>query len=50
MVYTLYAISLKEQTGDVIMSAQFEDGNNWTKTHNAADIGDEYDNESIMMS
>ena len=50
VTYPRYATSSKEQTGDVIMSAQFEDGNIWTKTHNAADIGDEFDNKSIMKS
>ena len=50
VTYTLYATSSKEQTGDVITFAQFEEGNIWAKTCNDAESGDEYDNESIMMS
>ena len=41
---------LIEQTGDVIIFAQFEEGNILTKTRNDAESGDESDNESIMMS
>ena len=40
----------KEQTGDVITFAQFEEVNILTKTCNDAESGDEYDNKSIMMS
>ena len=54
VTYTRYATSSKEQTGDVIMFAQFEEGNIWNetrnKTRNNAESGDESDNESIMMS
>ena len=50
VTYTLYATSLKEQTGDVITFAQFEEGNIITKTRNDAESGDEYNNKSIMMS
>ena len=50
VTYTPYATSLKEQTGDVITFAQFEEGNILTETRNDAESGDESDNESIMMS
>ena len=50
VTFTPYATSLKEQTGDIIMFAQFEEGNILTETRNDAEIGDESDNKSIMMS
>ena len=50
MTYTLYATSSKEQTGDVITFAQFEEGNTLTETCNDAEIGDKSDSESIMVS
>ena len=50
VTYTSYATSLKEQTGDVITFAQFEEGNILTETHKDAESGDESNNESIMMS
>ena len=50
VTYTLYATSLKNQTGDVIMFAQFEEGNILTETHDDAESGDESDTESIMMN
>ena len=50
VTYTPYATSSKEQTGDVITFAQFEEGDILTKTCNDAESGDESDNESIMMS
>ena len=50
ITYTPYATSSKEQTGDVITFAQFEEGNLWTKTCNDTESGDESDSESIMMS
>ena len=43
-------MSLKEQTGDVITFAHFEEGNILTETCNDAESGDESDNESVMMS
>ena len=49
VTYTLYAKSPKEQTGDVIPFAHFEEGNILTETRNDAESGDKYDNESIMM-
>ena len=45
-----YAKSSKKQTGNVIMFAQFEEGNILAKTRNDSESGDESDNESIMMS
>ena len=50
VMYTPYATSPKEQTGDVITFTQFEEGNIWTETRNDAESVDESDNESIMMS
>ena len=50
VTYTPYATSSKEQTGDIITFAQFEEGNILNKTHNDSESGDESDNESIMMS
>ena len=49
-MYTPYATSSKEQTGNVITFAQFEEGNIWTESHKYAESDDESDNESIMMS
>ena len=50
VTYTPYVTSSKEQTGNVITFAQFEEGNILTETHNNAESGDESDNKSIMMS
>ena len=50
VTYTLYAMSLKEQTGDVITFTQFDEENILTETCNNAESGDESDNESIIMS
>ena len=50
VMYNPYATSSREQTGDVITFAQFEQGYILTKTRNDAESGDESDNESIMMS
>ena len=50
VTYTPYAMSSKEQTGDVITFAQFEEGNLLSETHNDTESGDESDSESIMMS
>ena len=50
VTYTLYTTSSKEQTGDVIMFAQFEEGNLLSETRNNTESGDEYDSESIMIS
>ena len=40
VTYTPYATSSKEQTGNVIMIAQFEEGNILTETCNNAECGD----------
>ena len=45
VTYTLYATSSKEQNGDVITFAQFEEGKILTETRNGAEIDDESDNE-----
>ena len=50
VTYTLYATSSKEQTGDVISFAQFEEGNLISKTCNDTESDDVSDSESIMMS
>ena len=49
VTYTPYATSSKEQTGDVIAFAQFEEGNILTETHNDAESGDESNSESVMQ-
>ena len=50
VTYTPYATSSREQTGDVITFAQFEEGTILTETRNDAESGDEYDSESFIMS
>ena len=50
VTYTLYVMSLKEKTGNVITFAQFEEGNILTETLNAAESGDESDSKSLMMN
>ena len=50
VTYTPYTMSSKEQTGDIITFAHFEEGNILTENHNDAESGDESNNESIMMS
>ena len=50
VMYTLYTTSLREQTGDVITFAQFEEGTILTETRNDVESCDESDNKSIMMS
>ena len=50
VTYTPYAPSSKEQTGDVITFAQFEEGNLLTETCNVTESGEESDSESIMIS
>ena len=49
VTYTPYATSSKEQTGDVITFAQFEEGNLLSETRNDIESGDKSDSESIMM-
>ena len=50
VTYIPYDMSLKEQTGNVITFAQFEEENILTETRNDIESGDESDNKSIMMS
>ena len=50
VTYTPYATSSKEQTGNIITFAQFEEGDLLTETRNDTESGDESDSESIMMS
>ena len=50
VTYTPYATSSKEQTGDVITFAQFEEGDLLTETRNDTESGDESGSKSIMMS
>ena len=50
VTYTPYVMSSKEQTGNVITFAKFDEGGILTKTRNDAESGDKSDNESIMMS
>ena len=50
MTYTPYATSSKEQTGDVITFAQFEEGNKLTETRNNTENGDKSNSESLMMN
>ena len=50
VAYTTYITSLREQTGDIIMFAQFEEGNIWTKISNDSESSDESNNKLIMMS
>ena len=50
VTYTLYATSSKEQTGDVIMFTQFEEGKILTETRNDAESSDESDSKSLMMN
>ena len=50
MTYTPYATSSKEQTGNVITFAQFEEGDLISETRNDTESDDESDSESIMMS
>ena len=41
VTYTPFDTSSREQTGDIITCAQFEEGNILTKTRNDAESGDE---------
>ena len=50
VTYTPYATSYKEQTGDVITFAQFEEGYLITETCNDTESDDESNSDSIMMS
>ena len=46
--YIPYAISLKEQTGDIITLVKFEEGGLLYETRDDAESGDKSDNNSIM--
>ena len=48
VTYTPCATSLREQTGDIITSIEFEKGNILTKTRNDAESGDESNDDSMM--
>ena len=50
VTYTPYATFSKEQTGNVMKFAQFEERQILTENCNDEESGDESDNESIMMS
>ena len=50
VTYTLFLTSSKEQTGNVIIFPQFDEGNIWTETRNNAESGDESDSKSLMMN
>ena len=50
VTYIPHATSSKEQNGDVITFAQFEEGNILTETSNNAESSDESDSESLMMN
>ena len=46
--YIPCATSSGEQTGDIIMFVQFEEGGLLSKTRDDAGSGDKYDDDSIM--
>ena len=50
VTYTPYVTSSKEQTGDIITFAQFEEGDWLSETRNDTESDDASDSESIMMS
>ena len=50
VMYTRYATSSQEQTGNVITFTQFEEGNLSTETHNDTKSVDKSDIESLMMN
>ena len=50
VTYTPYTTSLKEQTGNTIKFAQFEEGNILNETRNDAERGDESTSGSLMMN
>ena len=49
VTYTPYAISSKEQTGNIIRFAQFEEGDLLSDTREYAESGDKSDDDSIML-
>ena len=48
VTYTPCDMSSREQTGNIITFAQFEEGNVLTKIRNDAEAGDESDDDSII--
>ena len=50
VTYAPYVTSSKEQTGNIITFAQFEEGNLLTENCNDTESGDESNSESLMMS
>ena len=50
VMYTPYAMSSKEKTGDVLTFAQFEEGHLLTETLNDTESGDKSDSKSLMMN
>ena len=48
VTYTPCATSPREKTGNIIMFAQFDEGNLLSETCNDAESGDESDDGSIM--
>ena len=46
--YTPYDTSSKEQTGNIITFAQFEEGGLLSETRDYAESGDKYDDNLIM--
>ena len=50
VTYTPCAMSLREQTGNIITFTQFEEGNILTKTRNDSESGDESNDDSFMLT
>ena len=50
VTYTPYATSSKEQTGNVITFAQFEEGDILTETRKNTEIGDKSESKSLMTN
>ena len=50
VTYTPHATSSREQTGDVITFAHFEEGTILTETCHDAESGEKSDSKSIMMN
>ena len=49
VTYTPHATSSREQTGDIITFAQFEEGVLLSETRDGAEISDKSDDDSIMQ-
>ena len=50
MTYTPCGTSSREQTGNIITFAHFEEGGLLSETRNDAESGDESDDDSIMQA